>query len=144
MLKYAALIFLIFVIPSCSEDAVDRIKKTRGDSAESNNETGRFEFSKEVHDFGEITEGEVVSTTFKFKNTGDYPLVISAAEGSCGCTVPEYPEKPIQPGEDGEILVTFSSDRRPGRIDKTVKLHANTIPNVKVLRIEGFVKSKNE
>ena len=144
MLKYGALFFLIFVIPSCSDDAFDRIKNALGNSAESKNEIGRFEFSKEVHDFGDITEGAVESTTFKFKNTGDYPLVISAAEGSCGCTVPEYPEKPIQPGEDGEILVTFNSEGRPGIIDKHVTLRANTIPEVKVLRIKGFVKSKNE
>lgn len=107
-------------------------------------DAARFSFENEMHDFGEITEGEVVSTTFHFTNTGDVPLIITAAQGSCGCTVPDYPKNPILPGEDGEIFVTFSSDGRPGKIDKTVTLRTNTIPNVKVLRIAGFVQSKKE
>ncbi len=64
-----------------------------------------FEFAEESHDFGSINEGDVVEHTFKFKNVGDAPLIISSATASCGCTVPEWPKEPIPVGEEGEIAV---------------------------------------
>jgi len=98
-----------------------------------------FLFEKETHNFGTLTEGEVGMTVFRFTNTGSVPLIISAAQGSCGCTVPTWPEAPIAPGADGEIEVRFNSQNRVGSIDKTVTLTANTVPNTKVLRITGQV-----
>jgi len=59
-------------------------------------------FDKTSHDFGTITEGDKVTTTFGFTNTGDADLIIVDARGSCGCTVPQYPKNtPIAPGETG-------------------------------------------
>ena len=52
-------------------------------------ELPQLSFATESHDFGTIKEGDVVETEFKFTNTGKGPLIISSAQGSCGCTVPE-------------------------------------------------------
>lgn len=71
-----------------------------------------FTFQEEEFDFGLIQEGEVVTHDFKFTNTGEVPLVISAANGSCGCTVPEYPRTPIAPGAEAVIHVSFDSNKR--------------------------------
>jgi hypothetical protein len=60
-------------------------------------------FANESHDFGTINEGQVVETEFKFTNTGKAPLIISSAQGSCGCTVPEYPNAPVAPGDPREL-----------------------------------------
>ncbi len=98
-----------------------------------------FQFNEEMHDFGKITEGEIVSYAFKFKNTGNANLIISSANGSCGCTVPEWPKSPISPGQEGVINVSFNSEGRSGEQHKTVTLTANTIPNTKVLSITGMV-----
>jgi hypothetical protein len=98
-----------------------------------------FEFEKEVEDFGKITQGEIVEKTFRFKNVGKSNLLISSAHGSCGCTVAEYPEKPIAPGEEAEIKVKFNSNGKQGRQQKTVTLVANTVPNTKVLTLKGEV-----
>jgi hypothetical protein len=98
-----------------------------------------FEFEKEVEDFGKITQGEIVEKTFRFKNVGKSNLLISSAHGSCGCTVAEYPEKPIAPGEEAEIKVKFDSNGKQGRQQKTVTLVANTVPNTKVLTLKGEV-----
>jgi hypothetical protein len=52
-------------------------------------ETGpKIEFMKETHDYGTVKYGADGSCTFEFKNTGNEPLIISNAKGSCGCTVP--------------------------------------------------------
>lgn len=101
-----------------------------------------FEFETDNHEFGIITEGEKVSYTFKFKNTGNAPLVISNASASCGCTVPEYTKTPVAPGEEGEVNVTFDSAGKSGMTTKSVTLIANTEPNTKVLKISADIQSK--
>lgn len=98
-----------------------------------------FEFVEEVVDFGTITQGEVVSTNFKFKNVGKSDLIISSAQGSCGCTVPEWPKEPIKPGAEGKISVTFNSSGKQGLQNKTITIVANTIPNTKVIALKGNV-----
>lgn len=101
-------------------------------------------FMAESHDFGSIKEGEVVETEFKFTNTGDAPLIISAAQGSCGCTIPEYPKAPIAPGEEGRILVSFNSEGKPNQQSKTVTLTTNAVPSTKVLTISANVIPKSK
>ena len=96
-------------------------------------------FKKLRHNFGEITQGESVSHQFTFTNTGEGDLIINNAKGSCGCTVPKWPKKPLVPGEEGEIQVTFNSNGREGKQKKTVTLITNTIPNTTVLTITGQV-----
>lgn len=100
-------------------------------------------FEKDVHEFGKIVEGEKVSYSFKFKNTGKVDLIISDAKGSCGCTVPQWPKNPVAPGADGVIDVTFDSSGKSGMQNKTVTLITNAIPNTKVLTIMGEVSPRN-
>ena len=99
-----------------------------------------FKFEKEAHDFGKIIQGEKVSYSFKFTNTGEGDLIITSAKGSCGCTVPSYPKEPIAPGAEGVIDVVFNSDGKSGQQNKKVTLVANTVPNTKVLAINGLVE----
>ncbi|MFT4834012.1 MAG: hypothetical protein ACI83W_002122 [Marinoscillum sp.] len=98
-----------------------------------------FAFTEETHDFGTIKEGEVVEHLFKFKNTGDAPLIISSATASCGCTVPVWPKEPVAVGEEGEIQVRFNSKGKPGIQNKTVTITANTYPKVNKVNIKANV-----
>ncbi len=104
--------------------------------------TPEFKFDVEEHDFGVLEDGEKVTYSFKFENTGNAPLIISNAKGSCGCTVPNWPKDPIAVGETGTIDVTFNSAGRTGVQSKAVTLTANTTPNRKVIRIKSEVISK--
>ena len=90
-------------------------------------------------DFGEIHQGESVTHEFIIKNSGDAELIITAAKGSCGCTVPEWPKSPISEGEEAVIKVTFNSAGKSGKQNKTVTLVSNSIPNTKVITINGNV-----
>ncbi len=99
----------------------------------------KFSFSNDTYDFGKITQGEKVSYSFVFKNTGFTPLIISSATASCGCTVPSYPEDPIAPGEEAKIDVVFNSENKLGLQTKTITLIANTVPNTKVLYLRGEI-----
>ena len=98
-----------------------------------------FTFDREMHDFGQIQQGDQPQTVFTFTNTGDAPLIITSAKGSCGCTVPKWPSEPIAPGATGEIEVSFNSTGRQGRQSKSVTLVANTTPNTKILQITSEV-----
>jgi len=110
--------------------------------AEAQAGTPAFSFTEEKWDFGTIDEGTVAKHTFEFTNTGDAPLIIHNAQGSCGCTVPVWPREPIAPGATGTIEVSFSSAGKPGANNKQVTLTANTVPNKKVLNITASVTAK--
>ncbi|MDX2000908.1 MAG: DUF1573 domain-containing protein [Chitinophagales bacterium] len=100
----------------------------------------KIEFKEKEYDFGKIKEGDQVEHTFVFTNTGDHNLIISNAQGSCGCTVPYYPKEPIAPGKSGEIKVQFNSKGKTGKQSKTVTLTANTDPVTTVLTINSEVE----
>jgi hypothetical protein len=99
-------------------------------------------FEKTEHDFGTITQGEQAEYNFKFQNTGGQDLVISAANASCGCTIPEYSKEPIKPGAFGSIKVKFNSDYRLDGFEKVVTIVANTQPLETYLKIKGFINPK--
>ena len=96
-----------------------------------------------VYDFGKITEGEVVEYSYRFKNSGDKPLLITEQpHASCGCTVAERPEEPIMPGDTGFIKVKFNSESRPGEAHKTVTVSSNANPPFPELLLKGEVTGK--
>lgn len=97
-------------------------------------------FENISHDFGQVTAGEKVSYNFKFKNTGKSPLIISNALASCGCTVPDYPRYPVEPGKEGAISVIFDSAGKSGIQDKVITLTSNTVPSTTQLHLTGEVK----
>ncbi len=97
-----------------------------------------FEFEEDVIDYGDIAYNSDGNRVFKFTNIGKTPLIISQVKGSCGCTVPTKPEKPIMPGEVGEIKVKYATNR-VGPFSKTVTITSNASEQRKVLRIKGRV-----
>ncbi len=91
-------------------------------------------------DMGRIAQGSKVDRTFTFTNSGGSALVITDVRGSCGCTVgKDWPKDPVKPGEKASISVTFDSEGRSGRQDKTVTVVANTVPPSHVLTLSGEV-----
>lgn len=101
-------------------------------------------FEKESHNFGNVTEGEVVEYSFKFTNTGNRDLLISKAEASCGCTVPEWPKEPVKPGESAYMKVKFDSKGRPeGYTEKELYIQANTkTPMINGPKIQCVIVAK--
>lgn len=104
----------------------------------------KFHFYETEHDFGRIIAGEKVSYSFKFKNTGKSDLLITNVSASCGCTIPEFSKKPIKPGDEGIISVTFDSKGRSGLQKKTVTVLANTLPNTLFLYIHAQIIETTE
>jgi hypothetical protein len=110
--------------PALTDDAKDEAKK---DTA---NYTTIQWIDSTFKDLGKLKEGQVVEVTYRFKNSGTKPLIITNVSASCGCTVPEKPEKPFAPGEEGVIKAKFDSrGRGKGEARKTVFVDANTSPD---------------
>lgn len=95
----------------------------------------------EVVDYGTIEENGDPLRVVKFTNTGDEPLVIKNARGSCGCTVPTWPKEPIMPGEESTIEIRYATNRI-GAINKTVKITTNEGEEPHVIKVIGKVLKK--
>ncbi len=100
-------------------------------------------FESETVDYGVIEQGSEPLRVFKFTNTGNAPLIITNAKGSCGCTVPTYPKEPIAPGESSEIKVRYDTNRI-GKFTKRVTITSNAGAEQKMLTITGEVVKKPE
>ena len=72
----------------------------------------KLTFDKEKVSLGRVRKGTKKSTTYKFQNTGDEPVEIELIT-SCDCTTVTWDEGKIyQPGEMGEIKITFDSTKK--------------------------------
>jgi hypothetical protein len=93
-----------------------------------------------THSFGAFDEDlGKVTTYFKVVNVGDKPLSLLSVRASCGCTTPTYSNKPIAPGDTGQVVVTYNPAGRPGKFDKKVKVETNASSVATVLTIKGVV-----
>ena len=85
-------------------------------------------WEKSVHDFGDVAQGDKVEHTFKFKNTGSEPLIITNVQVTCGCTTPKgWARDPIAPGQSSEITIAFNSLGKFGKQTKVVTIVSNAI-----------------
>ncbi|WP_439583937.1 DUF1573 domain-containing protein [Dyadobacter bucti] len=94
------------------------------------------------YDFGTVKEGEIVEHDFKFRNDGEYPLILNNITSSCGCTTPEWPKEPIGPDETSSIKVRFDTKNKSGPQVKTITVYANTEPAYSELRLKGIVNTE--
>ena len=90
-------------------------------------------FDKSTHDYGQIEKSANGECIFVFTNTGNKPLKISNAKGSCGCTVPQWPREEIAPGATGEIKVRYDT-KRVGVINKSVTIQSNALNSDNITR----------
>lgn len=103
----------------------------------------KMDFETSVMDYGLIEHNADGKREFVLTNTGNAPLIISNAKGSCGCTVPTWPKAPIAPGETASIGVKYATNRI-GKFTKTITLTTNTDEKTKILTIKGEVKKPVE
>ncbi|MDC0249264.1 DUF1573 domain-containing protein [Flavobacteriales bacterium] len=144
-MKFIYIVFPLILLASCADNEEQKIttdlvrSSLTADKNAKEVAMPRIEVDTDFYDFTKITQGESVSADFVIKNTGDAPLLIRSAKGSCGCTVPQWPKEPISEGEKAIIKVTFNSAGKEGSQNKTVTLVTNAIPSTKVLTIKGNV-----
>ncbi|GAA5026879.1 hypothetical protein GCM10011506_12940 [Marivirga lumbricoides] len=101
-------------------------------------------FAETEHDFGDITQGDVVEHIFKFENTGTEPLILSNVQTTCGCTAPSWPREPIAPGETAELTVKFNSRGKMGRQNKVITIVSNIGENRTVKIITNVLPKESK
>lgn len=149
--NYAIALGLCFFIYSCGDqktaepktnNPMDLVVNPRTADANADlSQLGTLLFEDTTFDFKEINEGDVVTHTFKYKNVGKSPVLITEANTSCGCTVPDYKKEPIAPGEEGEINVKFNSEGKHGDIAKSVYVKSNGNPAIQGLMIYAKIRN---
>jgi hypothetical protein len=152
---YLLALIIVFTISACKQStSSDKSGNTSTDEEPLLDSTGLTSpengeafilFYEDEHNFGNVIQGEKVTYSFKFKNIGNTDLIIATARGSCGCTVPTYPKRPIKAGTEGNIDVVFNSENLSGINQKTVTVITNSNPNnVVTLSIHSNVISASE
>jgi hypothetical protein len=135
------------VVWGCSPRNGEEIKSdivnipVTADGKDSKTRMPKMEFEQKTHDFGKLIQGEKVSFTFKFKNTGNASLVLAEVVPSCSCTVAQFTKTPVQPGEEGTITVNFNSETKKGVVRNSVTVQANTYPSETKLEMTAMVSA---
>ena len=102
-----------------------------------------IKFDQKIIDYGAVEYNSDGKRIFKFTNVGEAPLIFNRISSSCGCTVPKRPEKPVEPGQSGEIEVEYDT-KRVGVFIKAITINSNAINSNIVLRIKGEVLEEEE
>ncbi|MES2387192.1 MAG: DUF1573 domain-containing protein [Bacteroidota bacterium] len=123
---FAILCFIGVSLPGIAQDGKE-VKETTAKQPVT--DKGQITFETPAHDFGDLKQGERVSYTFKFKNTGKLPFMIYNVQTTCGCTAPEWPANPVGPGKSGQIVVNFNSAGKSGRQNKVCTILSNAANN---------------
>lgn len=95
-------------------------------------------FEESLHDYGEIEQDSDGTWSFAFKNLGEEAVIINRVRSTCGCTVPDWPREPIEPGESGEISVIYNT-ATTGTFLKSVVVYSTASNSPVKLQIKGKV-----
>lgn len=80
-------------------------------------------------DLGVVRDKDSALISFRFKNTGDKPLIVRSVKTTCGCTVADTLHKPVLPGKESRILLKFYSQGQAIAMhEKHVYVVTNTKP----------------
>jgi hypothetical protein len=141
-MKKIITLMALMVLGVTASNAQETSKKTKAASTKISTpkvEGAGMVFVSETIDYGTIAHNADGKREFVFTNNGNAPLIITNAQGSCGCTVPTSPKEPIAPGAKGVIGVKYATDR-VGPFTKTVTITSNaTGQATKVLTIKGTI-----
>lgn len=135
---------ILFALSACNNQdngklSTDVVTNPNTASGDKKDNLPQIEFEKDLHDFGKVIQGEKVSVSFKFKNTGKSDLVISQVHSSCGCTVTKFTKDAIKPGGSDKITVTFDSQGRKGIQNKAITVVSNCQPPTSIIRIKASI-----
>lgn len=135
----------IVLLVSCGDDDskinTGLVNNPASAQGSTNGKEPKIEFAVKEHDFGKMIQGEQVSFTYRFKNTGNAPLIISAVEKTCGCTDTKFTREPVKPGESGTISITYDSKGHKGFQNKRIIVKANTNPSETILKFKAQVQT---
>ncbi|MGD1893557.1 MAG: DUF1573 domain-containing protein [Cyclobacteriaceae bacterium] len=128
------LILLFSIIWIANMQAQSTLSVSSASTAKSN----LLSWDATSHNFGDIKPQQPQTIAFTFTNKTKQPVVITQAKGSCGCTVANYTQEPIAPGEVGTVKATYNAASL-GAFSKTVAVKTTASREWQHLKITGIV-----
>ncbi|MBL7811440.1 MAG: DUF1573 domain-containing protein [Bacteroidetes bacterium] len=98
----------------------------------------QVQWNETTHKFGNVTMGPDAVFTFKLKNKGKKPVLITSAEPGCSCTVSDFTRTPIGKNKSGFVTATYSTKNRPGGFIKSINVVFED-GSMQVIKISGDV-----
>lgn len=92
----------------------------------------KIRFETVTHDFGAVRSDTKVQYRWAFSNVGNAPLRILGLKPSCACTATAVDDRPVPPGGQGFIDVTFDPVGQSGVVKKSLVVTSND-PSQKVV-----------
>jgi hypothetical protein len=123
----------LLVFSSCGQSKTPNAEETK----DANN--SKIEFESTTFDFGKIPFSSDGTCVFTFTNTSEEDLIVNIVRTSCGCTNPEWPKDPIEPGKTGEIKVKYNT-QIVGTFQKSITVFSNAVNSPVKLLIKGEVQ----
>ncbi|MEM8901287.1 MAG: DUF1573 domain-containing protein [Bacteroidota bacterium] len=114
------------------------VKVANLESAPTPTALAEVNWPSELFDFGTVAQGEKLTHTFYFENTGSVALKIEKVKPSCGCTATDYSKEAILPGEKGQVTISYDA-KKAGVFTKSVTIFSNALEGQKLLRFRGEV-----
>lgn len=83
---------------------------------------------------------------FRFRNVGKQAVALTKVITTCGCTVAGFSQKPLAPGEEGSIRLTFHPQNRPGTVDVDALIYTTLSESSPIARLSlaGYVNTGDE
>lgn len=100
-----------------------------------------FTTDRDVANMGEIMYQTPTKVTFKIKNTGTEPLLLTAVTPSCGCTTVDWPKSPIAPGSESSITAIYDA-KMLGVFQKDIEVITSAQKEPIYLHFQGRVVTK--
>jgi hypothetical protein len=129
----AVILCLLLCNTACTSGSEDQAKK-KGQE---------IWFEEYLHDYGEILQDSDGSWSFAFKNLGKEAIVINRVRSTCGCTIPDWPREPFEPGATGEITVKYNTSLT-GTFLKSIYVYSTAANSPVKLQIKGKVAPAEE
>jgi hypothetical protein len=132
---------LLLLYSSCAD------RRSPGSSVKIENKSlekktpGKIVFDKEIHNFGTLKDGDIITYSFLFQNVGGSPFNIVKAEKSCGCIDIHYTSNSISSGEKSAIELVFNTAGEWGNLIKDVTIETSDGER-KELHIGAFIENK--
>ena len=141
----------LFLQAGCQQKAKEAgiIQEKHQIIAEPNKPSPKITFDSDLFDFGEVGPNKKNIGKIKFTNTGDALLKITKVARCCG-VVTKLGKMEYEPGESGELEITWNSGAQPITFRRKLTIHSNdpetpqTIINIKakvVLQVDWEPKS---
>ncbi len=142
--KYSLLIFVAtnILISACHNQPSDHGKQSVASDPEKKKQSGKIDFTKEIHNFGTLKDGEIVVFSFQFKNNGGTPFRLTKVDPSCGCLTVQYDKEEINSQCVSTVEVILNTHGEWGNLIKTVEIETS-YGEKKILTIGAFIENKN-